>query len=230
LAAGEGKRMKSALPKVLHPVAGRSLLGHVLEAAATVEPAHVVVVVGHGRDQVTEHLSEIAPWALTVVQEEQKGTGHAVRIALAEVRARGLLIDDAPVVVLTGDTPLLTGGTLIGLLLEHAQSNAVATVLTAAPKCASARATSPASPSQPSKRPPPIRAVLANHEAVVIRANRLRVKFRCLHLCRKRALVVGVLRAGPYLPKVPEQRISRNSPRSGLGFSMTFGMTFIGDL
>ena len=131
LAAGEGKRMKSALPKVLHPVAGRSLLGHVLEAAAHVEPAHVVVVVGHGRDQVTAHLSEVAPWALTVVQEEQRGTGHAVRIALSEVRARGLEIDDAPVVVLTGDTPLLTGLTLEGLLIEHAQTGAVATVLTA---------------------------------------------------------------------------------------------------
>ena len=55
LAAGEGTRMKSATPKVLHQVAGRSLLGHVVEAAAHVEPEHVVVVVGHGREQVTEH-------------------------------------------------------------------------------------------------------------------------------------------------------------------------------
>ena len=131
LAAGEGKRMKSSLPKVLHPIAGRTLLGHVLGAAATLEPAQVVVVVGHGREHVVAHLAEVAPWAMTVVQAEQRGTGHAVRIALAEVRAQGIPIDHAPVVVLTADTPLLTGDTLISLLDEHQRSGAVATVLTA---------------------------------------------------------------------------------------------------
>ena len=77
--------MRSTTPKVLHHVAGRSLLGHVLEAAATLEPEHVIVVVGHGRELVAAHVEEIAPWALTVVQEEQRGTGHAVRIALADM-------------------------------------------------------------------------------------------------------------------------------------------------
>lgn len=131
LAAGEGKRMKSATPKVLHSVAGRSLLGHVIEAAATLEPQHLVVVVGHGREQVQEHIDEIAPWAVTVVQEEQKGTGHAVRVALAGLAERGISAEAGPVVVLTGDTPLLTGGTLVGLLLEHTSTQASATVLTA---------------------------------------------------------------------------------------------------
>ena len=76
LAAGEGKRMKSAVPKVLHPIAGRSLVGHVIEAAAHLEPEHVVVVVGHGREYVVEHLAEIAPWVVPVVQDEQRGTGQ----------------------------------------------------------------------------------------------------------------------------------------------------------
>jgi bifunctional UDP-N-acetylglucosamine pyrophosphorylase/glucosamine-1-phosphate N-acetyltransferase len=131
LAAGEGKRMKSALPKVLHPMAGRSLLGHVVEAASGLEPHHLVVVIGHGRDQVQAHLDDVAPWAITVVQEEQRGTGHAVRIALDDLAAREVSIDDGPVVVLTGDTPLLTSRTLVGLLMEHDATGAAATVLTA---------------------------------------------------------------------------------------------------
>lgn len=123
--------MRSHTPKVLHAVAGRSLLGHVIEAAATLEPQHLVVVIGHGRDQVQEHLDEIAPWAVTVVQEEQNGTGHAVRVALRGLAERGIVVDGGPVVVLTGDTPLLTGRTLVGLLMEHDATSASATVLTA---------------------------------------------------------------------------------------------------
>jgi bifunctional UDP-N-acetylglucosamine pyrophosphorylase/glucosamine-1-phosphate N-acetyltransferase len=131
LAAGEGTRMKSATPKVLHSIAGRSLLGHVIEAASTLEPHHLVVVVGHGRDEVRAHVEEIAPWAITIVQEEQNGTGHAVRIALAGLAERGIATSQGPVVVLTGDTPLLSGRTLVGLLLEHESTTATATVLTA---------------------------------------------------------------------------------------------------
>jgi bifunctional UDP-N-acetylglucosamine pyrophosphorylase / glucosamine-1-phosphate N-acetyltransferase len=131
LAAGEGKRMKSATPKVLHAVAGRSLLGHVIEAASTLEPHHLVVVVGHGRDEVSAHVAEVAPWALTIVQQEQNGTGHAVRVALEDLAAKGISTDGGPVVVLTGDTPLLTGRTLVSMLLEHESTSASATVLTA---------------------------------------------------------------------------------------------------
>jgi bifunctional UDP-N-acetylglucosamine pyrophosphorylase/glucosamine-1-phosphate N-acetyltransferase len=131
LAAGEGKRMRSATPKVLHSVAGRSLLGHVIEAASTLEPVHLVVVVGHGRDLVTGHVGEIAPWAITVVQEEQRGTGHAVRVALDSLASRNIDLGSGPVVVLTGDTPLLTGATLVSLMSDHASSSASATVLTA---------------------------------------------------------------------------------------------------
>ena len=123
--------MKSATPKVLHAVAGRSLLGHVIEAASTLEPRHLVVVVGHGRDEVSAHVAEVAPWALTIVQQEQNGTGHAVRVALEDLAAKGISTTDGPVVVLTGDTPLLTGRTLVSMLLEHESTSASATVLTA---------------------------------------------------------------------------------------------------
>jgi bifunctional UDP-N-acetylglucosamine pyrophosphorylase / glucosamine-1-phosphate N-acetyltransferase len=130
LAAGEGKRMRSARPKVLHAIAGRSLIGHVLEAAAAIDPAHLMVVIGHGRDQVLEHLDEVAPWVDTVVQEEQRGTGHAVRVALAAL-ASAHELSGAPVVVLSGDTPLLTGGTVTSLLGAHEEAAAAATLLTA---------------------------------------------------------------------------------------------------
>jgi bifunctional UDP-N-acetylglucosamine pyrophosphorylase/glucosamine-1-phosphate N-acetyltransferase len=126
LAAGEGTRMKSAIPKVLHPVGGRTLVHHAVAAAAELEPAHLAVVVGHGRDQVAAHVAEGAPTATPVVQEQQLGTGHAVQCALAELPDL-----DGTVVVTYGDVPLLTADVLRALLEAHAgQGNAV-TMLTA---------------------------------------------------------------------------------------------------
>ncbi len=122
--------MKSATPKVLHQIAGRSLLGHVIEAASTIEPEHLVVVVGHGGDQVIAHLDEVAPWVATVEQTQRNGTGHAVRIALEFLSERGVETGEAPVVVLTGDTPLLTGDSLVTMLTSHVASAAQVTVLT----------------------------------------------------------------------------------------------------
>jgi bifunctional UDP-N-acetylglucosamine pyrophosphorylase / glucosamine-1-phosphate N-acetyltransferase len=127
LAAGEGTRMKSAaLPKVLHGFAGRSLLGHVLAATAPLGAAETVVVVGHRRDQVTAHLNEIAPTARPVVQAEQHGTGHAVRLALEALPARAA----DTVLVVPGDAPLLTSDALTELLADHRASGAAATLLT----------------------------------------------------------------------------------------------------
>ncbi|MEU9985933.1 bifunctional UDP-N-acetylglucosamine diphosphorylase/glucosamine-1-phosphate N-acetyltransferase GlmU [Streptomyces sp. NPDC048045] len=127
LAAGEGTRMKSATPKVLHQICGRSLVGHVLAAARELDPANLVVVVGHAREQVGEHLTEIDPAARTAVQAQQNGTGHAVRMGLEELGGAV----DGTVVVVCGDTPLLTGATLTQLAAtHHADGNAV-TVLTA---------------------------------------------------------------------------------------------------
>jgi bifunctional UDP-N-acetylglucosamine pyrophosphorylase / glucosamine-1-phosphate N-acetyltransferase len=126
LAAGEGTRMKSSRSKLLHEIAGHSMLSYAVTAATTVQPEHIVVVVGYLRDQVEAHLAEIAPHVLTAVQEEQLGTGHAVQVAL------GQLADlTGDVIVTMGDVPMLTGETLRALLLEHRQRNAAATVLTA---------------------------------------------------------------------------------------------------
>lgn len=137
LAAGEGTRMKSATPKVLHEICGRSLLGHVLAAARELQPEQVVVVVGHAREQVAAHCAEVDPAARTAVQHEQRGTGHAVRIALEELGGAGrepaAAVPAVPgtVVVVCGDTPLLTGETLRRLAAVHAADGNAVTVLTA---------------------------------------------------------------------------------------------------
>ncbi|WP_280905016.1 bifunctional UDP-N-acetylglucosamine diphosphorylase/glucosamine-1-phosphate N-acetyltransferase GlmU [Streptomyces sp. MAA16] len=127
LAAGEGTRMKSATPKVLHQLCGRSLVGHVLAAARELEPRHLVVVVGHAREKVTDHLTGIDPDVRTAVQAEQNGTGHAVRMGLEELGG-GV---DGTVVVVCGDTPLLTGATLRALAATHSGDGNAVTVLTA---------------------------------------------------------------------------------------------------
>ncbi|MFJ9559733.1 bifunctional UDP-N-acetylglucosamine diphosphorylase/glucosamine-1-phosphate N-acetyltransferase GlmU [Streptomyces fuscichromogenes] len=127
LAAGEGTRMKSATPKVLHDICGRSLVGHVLAASRELDPENLVVVVGHAREQVAAHLGEVDATVRTAVQERQNGTGHAVRMALEELGGAV----DGTVVVVCGDTPLLTGQTLKRLAeTHHGDGNAV-TVLTA---------------------------------------------------------------------------------------------------
>ncbi|GAA2524252.1 bifunctional UDP-N-acetylglucosamine diphosphorylase/glucosamine-1-phosphate N-acetyltransferase GlmU [Pilimelia columellifera] len=126
LAAGQGKRMKSDLPKVLHPLLGRTLVGHVLAAAAALDADRTAVVVGHGAEQVTGHLRDIAPAAIPVRQVEQNGTGHAVRIALESLPPLA-----GTVVVLNGDVPLLRPETVAGLVREHEAAGAAATVLTA---------------------------------------------------------------------------------------------------
>ncbi|GGZ24129.1 bifunctional protein GlmU [Streptomyces inusitatus] len=127
LAAGEGTRMKSRTPKVLHDICGRSLVGHVVSAARELDPRHLVVVVGHAGEKVTAHLAERHPGIRTAHQAEQRGTGHAVRTALTA------LDEDlsGTVVVVCGDTPLLSGDALTALAATHdADGNAV-TVLTA---------------------------------------------------------------------------------------------------
>jgi bifunctional UDP-N-acetylglucosamine pyrophosphorylase/glucosamine-1-phosphate N-acetyltransferase len=126
LAAGQGTRMRSSTPKVLHSFGGRSLLGHVLAAAQPLRAGTTVVVVGAGRAAVEEHLARVAPAALPVVQEEQNGSGHAAAVALAAV-------PDVvgPVLLLNGDVPLLTAGTVAALVDAHHAAGNVLTVLTA---------------------------------------------------------------------------------------------------
>ncbi|MFF5704486.1 bifunctional UDP-N-acetylglucosamine diphosphorylase/glucosamine-1-phosphate N-acetyltransferase GlmU [Streptomyces sp. NPDC012794] len=127
LAAGEGTRMKSATPKVLHEICGRSLVGHVVAASRELDPTHLVVVVGHAREQVAAHLAGIDAGVRTAVQYEQNGTGHAVRMALEELGGAV----DGTVIVVCGDTPLLTGETLRALAATHEADGNAVTVLTA---------------------------------------------------------------------------------------------------
>ncbi|MBX6767441.1 MAG: bifunctional UDP-N-acetylglucosamine diphosphorylase/glucosamine-1-phosphate N-acetyltransferase GlmU, partial [Actinomadura rubrobrunea] len=125
LAAGEGTRMKSRTAKVLHELCGRTMLGHVLTAAAELDPERLIVVVGHRREQVIAHLEQGWPKAEVVVQERQGGTGHAVRTVLEQVgELRGT------VVVTNGDHPLLRGATLAAMVRTHEAEGNAATVLT----------------------------------------------------------------------------------------------------
>ncbi|MBB5120092.1 bifunctional N-acetylglucosamine-1-phosphate uridyltransferase/glucosamine-1-phosphate acetyltransferase [Streptomyces eurocidicus] len=130
LAAGEGTRMKSATPKVLHAICGRSLVGHVVAASRELDPEHLVVIVGHAREKVVAHLAETDPEVRTAVQYEQNGTGHAVRMGLEALGDSGIVLDGT-VVVVCGDTPLLTGETLRKLSDAHAADGNAVTVLTA---------------------------------------------------------------------------------------------------
>jgi bifunctional UDP-N-acetylglucosamine pyrophosphorylase / glucosamine-1-phosphate N-acetyltransferase len=125
LAAGEGTRMKSATPKVLHSVAGRSLLGHVLHAVDHLHPAELRIVVGSGREKVEAHIAQIAPKATTVFQEHRGGTGHAAQLALAGNAPKGTVL------VLAGDTPLLSGDSLARFIAAHTAGKFAASVLTA---------------------------------------------------------------------------------------------------
>ncbi len=127
LAAGEGKRMKSTLPKVLHPLLGRTLLEHVLAAVEPLRAERTLVVVGHGADQVGAHLSVVAPKAKAVLQPQQRGTGHAVRVAVDTVPEAA----SGTVVVVNGDVPLLTSETLTAMVAAHEAAGAAATVLSA---------------------------------------------------------------------------------------------------
>lgn len=125
LAAGQGTRMRSALPKVLHPIAGQSMLAHVLQTARSLKPSSIQVVIGHGADLVREQLA--AADVNFVLQSEQLGTGHAVAQAIPHLKAENTL-------VLYGDVPLIEGATLQSLLSHlSADSMALLTVNLANP-------------------------------------------------------------------------------------------------
>ncbi|KJL20774.1 Bifunctional protein GlmU [Microbacterium azadirachtae] len=127
LAAGQGTRMKSRLPKVLHPIGGRTLVGHVLATASRLGAETVEVVVRHERDQVVAALASEHPDAVIVDQDEIPGTGRAVQVAL-DALPSGF---DGDVLVLSGDVPLLEEETLQGLVDAHRAAAAAATVLSA---------------------------------------------------------------------------------------------------
>ncbi|KCV83155.1 bifunctional N-acetylglucosamine-1-phosphate uridyltransferase/glucosamine-1-phosphate acetyltransferase [Actibacterium atlanticum] len=120
LAAGQGTRMNSDLPKVLHQIAGAPMLGHAIHAGMALEPARIVVVAGHGAEAVTKAAEDINPFAQVVLQEEQLGTGHAVD------QARDILGGfDGDVVVLYGDTPFIQPETLQAMAEARAKNDLI---------------------------------------------------------------------------------------------------------
>jgi bifunctional UDP-N-acetylglucosamine pyrophosphorylase/glucosamine-1-phosphate N-acetyltransferase len=121
LAAGKGTRMKSRYPKVVHQVAGKSMVLHVVDAVSSTGVEKKVLVVGHGREMVQDLFEEET--VKFVVQEEQLGTGHAL------MQAREAVEDDETLLVLAGDTPLLQAKTLQALVDHHEKTGAAATVL-----------------------------------------------------------------------------------------------------
>ena len=124
LAAGGGTRMKSKTMKVLHPIAGRSMIGHVLRAVEAIEPELIVAVVGHQREQVGPHIQELLPGVVLAIQEEQNGTGHAVRMAMeAAGRTTGTVL------VAYGDTPLLEGESLKAFADDHINTQRAVSIL-----------------------------------------------------------------------------------------------------
>ncbi len=131
LAAGQGTRMRSAIPKVLHQLAGRPMLWHAVRAAGELAPRQLITVLGHGRDQVQEYLRGASDLhhlpIITAVQDAQLGTGHAVQCALAAMGHA----PSGTVIVTCGDVPLLRAETLRALAAEHARAGSAVTVLTA---------------------------------------------------------------------------------------------------
>ncbi|MBV9091429.1 MAG: bifunctional UDP-N-acetylglucosamine diphosphorylase/glucosamine-1-phosphate N-acetyltransferase GlmU [Mycobacteriaceae bacterium] len=130
LAAGAGTRMRSDTPKVLHPIAGRTMLAHTLQSVATLAPQHLVVVLGRDRDKIEPTVAELADHLgrsiEVAVQEQQLGTGHAAACGLNALRA-----DFTGVVVVTSaDIPLLDADTLAELITTHSAGPAAVTVLT----------------------------------------------------------------------------------------------------
>ncbi|WP_285891408.1 bifunctional UDP-N-acetylglucosamine diphosphorylase/glucosamine-1-phosphate N-acetyltransferase GlmU [Paenibacillus pasadenensis] len=123
LAAGQGKRMKSKLYKVLHPVCGKPMVGHVMDTVEKAACEEIVVVTGHGAAQVQSFLEGRAKF---VLQEQQLGTGHAVQQAEALLSGK-----EGTTIVICGDTPLVTAETIESMLELHESSGAAATVLTA---------------------------------------------------------------------------------------------------
>ncbi|MEN9946123.1 MAG: UDP-N-acetylglucosamine diphosphorylase/glucosamine-phosphate N-acetyltransferase [Pseudomonadota bacterium] len=121
LAAGQGKRMNSALPKVLHPIGTKAMLQHVVETAQSLNPQQLIIVHGHGGEQVQQILNQACPnfnltWAW---QDRQLGTGHALKCALGQLSSTGITL------VLYGDVPLISQATLQAMLAKYTGNNLV---------------------------------------------------------------------------------------------------------
>lgn len=129
LAAGQGTRMKSSLPKLMHPLAGLPIISHVLATARALDAAHVITVLRHERERLAELVALDLPESLLVEQDEIPGTGRAVEQAVAALPADF----DGDVLVVSGDVPLLNAATLTNFIAAHRARAAAATVLSAFP-------------------------------------------------------------------------------------------------
>ncbi|MEC5150665.1 bifunctional UDP-N-acetylglucosamine diphosphorylase/glucosamine-1-phosphate N-acetyltransferase GlmU [Cryobacterium sp. GrIS_2_6] len=129
LAAGQGTRMKSATPKLLHPLAGLPILSHVLATASALNAAHVVTVVRHERDRLVDIVEADLPESIVVDQDEVPGTGRAVEQAIEALPADF----EGDVLVVSGDVPLLNAATLASFITAHRERAVAATVLSAFP-------------------------------------------------------------------------------------------------
>ena len=129
LAAGQGTRMKSSLPKLMHPLAGLPIISHVLATARALDAAHVITVLRHERERLAELVALDLPESLLVDQDEVPGTGRAVEQAVAALPADF----DGDVLVISGDVPLLNAATLANFIEAHRERAAAATVLSAFP-------------------------------------------------------------------------------------------------
>lgn len=125
LAAGKGKRMRSHLPKVLHPLANKPLLAHVIDLAKGLNPERIIIVIGHGAEKVRDKFSRDYDIKF-VEQKEQLGTGHAVQQTEETLKNY-----NGSLLILSGDVPLLKIDTICKLIKIHTESDAVVTVLTA---------------------------------------------------------------------------------------------------
>ncbi|MFC0525136.1 bifunctional UDP-N-acetylglucosamine diphosphorylase/glucosamine-1-phosphate N-acetyltransferase GlmU [Pontibacillus salicampi] len=122
LAAGKGTRMKSELPKVLHPVCGKPMVQHITDKLARLSVDQTVTVVGHKSEMIKNQLGDAVKYAM---QQEQLGTAHAVKMA-----ERQLADKEGTTLIITGDTPLVTEQTIQNLMDHHRETNAAATILT----------------------------------------------------------------------------------------------------
>lgn len=129
LAAGQGTRMKSSTPKVLHSMCGRPLLGHAIVAAEETEPGHIVVVIRHQRDRVADMVNSFAPEVILADQDEIPGTGRAVQCGLEKL-VETTVECVGTVLVTSADVPLLQGATLAELTAAHEEAGNAVTVVT----------------------------------------------------------------------------------------------------
>ena len=125
LAAGKGKRMKSETPKVLHRICGQPLIYYILKQAILLEPKNIFIIIGYKKEMIREYLESSFPSVKAIDQKRQSGTGHAVMMAKDDFPSMGKNI-----LILSGDSPLITAGTLTSLVKLRSENDLSVSILT----------------------------------------------------------------------------------------------------